>query len=68
MSFSCSALMKTFQKVLFHLLRAELCTGGMGVGICPDPAMLKSVASLISVEAAMDPMFSHAPLALVRTR
>lgn len=60
--------MKIFQKVLLHLLTAELCAGDVGVDICPDPAMLKSMASLISVEAAMDPMFSHVPLVLVRTR
>lgn len=59
--------MKTVQKVLLHLLIAELCAGGMGVDICRDPAMLKSMPSLISEEAAMDPMFFHIPLVLVRT-
>ena len=61
-------VIKTFQKVLFDLLTAELCAGGMGVDICPDPAMLKSVASLFSEKAAMDPMFSHVLLVLVKTR
>lgn len=50
--------MKSFQKVSLHLLAAELCAGGVGVDVCPDPAMLKSMATLISVEAALDPVFS----------
>jgi len=60
--------MKTFQQVLLHLLTAELCAGGMGVDICPDPSMLQLMASLISEMAAMDSTFSHVPLILVKNR
>lgn len=60
--------MKSFQKVLLHLLAAELCASGVGVDICPDPVMLKSMASLISAKAVLDPVFSDGISVLVRTR
>lgn len=52
--------MKDFQKVLLQLQTAKVYTGGMGVVICPGAAMLKSMTSLISEEAAIDLKFSQA--------
>jgi len=51
--------MKTSQKILLHLLRAEICSGSMGENICPELAVPKSLTRLISEEVAIDPKFSQ---------
>lgn len=60
--------MKTFLKVLLLILSAEPSAGRMGVDTCPDPAMLKSIARLITEEAAIDPMVSYVTLFFIWTR
>lgn len=53
-------IMKKFQKVLLQLQTAKVYTGGKGVVICPGPAKLKSMTTLISEEAAIYLKFSQA--------